>query len=366
MVYIEPAPYIIALIGALRRLHPGLIEVNYITTNLSQPWELQLKNKHERVLPAGFLAQMQAIYMALSRDRKNTLLHLAGWGHSVLLGAMVLAGIMRIPVVVESDTAEAQSDRNWRKIFKKFLYPLLFRLPSRFLPGGTRQSRYLARFGVRADRMTIAQMTVDVCAIRRFCAKDRETTRAAARTRWGMSNHERVALFVGRLETGKGLQELLSAFARAVAAESNLRLVIVGDGSLRSLVEAVATNPDRRVTYIGRLNADDVLRAYLAADFLVLPSLFEGWGLVVNEAMACSLPVIVSDRVGCAEDLVRHRETGLVVRVGCETELSAAIRQLARDAPTCGHMGQAAEKLISNWTLENEASNIVKAWGKIA
>src|SRR4029077_18085376 len=125
----------------------------------------------------------------------------------------------------------------------------------------------------------------------------------------------------------------LSAFARAVAENSDLRLVIVGDGSLRALIETVASDADDRVTYLGRLRAADVQRAYLAADLLVLPSLFEPWGLVVNEAMACGLPVIASDRVGCAEDLVRHGQTGLVVGAGCERELAAAIRQLARDAP---------------------------------
>jgi glycosyltransferase involved in cell wall biosynthesis len=368
MVYIEPTPYIIALIDKLRLVEGDSIEAYYITTNMSQLWELRLESGH--VLPRGFLARMQALRRALTRDREPTILHLAGWGHPVLLGALLMARSLRIPVAVESDTAERRPDRSWRDFWrhwvKKLLYPPLFRLPSRFLPGGTRQARYLGRYGVKQERMTIAQMTVDVCAIRRFCSQDREAVRAAARARWGMSADARIVLFVGRLEVAKGLQELLSAFARAVIEENDLCLAIVGDGSLRAHVEAIAAKPDCRVTYLGRLSGDDVLRGYLAADLLVLPSLFEPWGLVINEAMACGLPVIVSDRVGCAEDLVRPGETGLIVGAGREIDLTSAIRQLARDEPARRHMGQAAERLISDWTLGNEARNIVSAWHEIA
>jgi len=366
MVYIEPTPYIVALIDTLRRVYSGPIEVNYITTNLSQSWELRLESEHERVLPTGLIAKMHALWLALTRDREHTILHLAGWGHPVLLGAMLMAGSLRIPVAVESDTAEGRADHYWRRGLRKLLYPLLFRLPNRFLPGGTRQARYLARFGVKPERITIAQMTVDVCAIRRFCAKDRQAIRSAAREHWGMSPNERIVLYVGRLEIYKGLLELLSAFGRVAAEEDGLRLAIAGDGSLRPRVEAVAANADRHITYLGRLSGDDVLRAYLAADLLVLPSLFEPWGLVVNEAMACGLPVVVSDRVGCADDLIRHGETGLVVGEGSETEVTAAIRRLVRDATARSRMGQAAASLISSWTLDNEARNIVSAWNEIS
>ena len=366
MVYLEPTPYIMALIDTLRRVWDGAIEVYYVSTDVSQPWKLRLDRAQGEVLPGGFLPRMRALLLALIRDRKQTVLHLAGWGHPVLFGAMLMAGSLRVPVVVESDTAAGRSDQSWRHWVKELLYPLLFRLPSRFLPGGTRQARYLAHFGVTPERMTVAQMTVDVCAIRRFCAQDREIMRSAARTRWGMSANERIVLFVGRLEAHKGLEELLSAFACAVDEEDDLRLAIVGDGSLRPRIEAVAANADGRIIYLGRLSSDDVLHAYLAADLLVLPSLFEPWGLVVNEAMACGLPVIVSDRVGCGEDLVRHGETGLVVRADREAELTSAILQLARDAPARHEMRQAAETLISNWTLADEARNIISAWDAIA
>jgi glycosyltransferase involved in cell wall biosynthesis len=365
MVYIEPTPYIVALVDKLRRVWAGPIEVYYLATDLTQPWGLQLDGERDAVLPAGFFLKLCALWSALRRDRQHTILHLAGWGHPVLFGAMLMAAALGIPVAVESDTPDGRPVRNWRRLFKNLFYPYLFQIPSRFLPGGTRQARYLARFGVKPDRMTIAQMTVDVCAIRRFYSHDRGAVRSAARARWGIASDDKVVLYVGRLEDYKGVQVLLSAFARAVAEEKDLRLAIAGDGSLRSRVEALAADADCRVTYLGRLSGDDVPRAYLAADLLVLPSLSESWGLAINEAMACGLPVIASDQVGCADDLVRQGETGLVVGAGRAAELTAAMRQLAEDEPTRRQMGQAAEHFISNWTLGNEARNIVSAWHEI-
>ena len=366
MVYIEPTPYITALIDTLRRLCGAPIESYFISSDISQSWNLRVDGEWDRVLPKGFFAKMRILWAALIRERRRTVLHLAGWGHPVLLGAMFMARSLQIPTAVESDTAEGQWDHTWRRWFKSPLYPLLFRVPNRFLPGGMRQAQYLAHFGVKQERMTIAQMTVDVCTIRRFCAADRQTVRSNARMHWGMLASERIVLFMGRLEGYKGVEVLLSAFARVAKEENNLRLVIGGDGSLRPRVEAVAADAEHRVTYLGRLSGDDVWRAYLAADFLVLPSLFEPWGLVVNEAMACGLPVIVSDRVGCADDLVPHGETGLVIGAGHEIELASAIQQLARGEPDRCRMGLAAENLISKWTLCNEARNIMSAWDEIA
>jgi len=365
-VYIEPTPYIVALVDELRRNWDGSIEVYYIAVDVSQPWRLQLDNGQQRLLPRGLFASLRTLWRVLKRDRRQTIVHLAGWGNVVLLGALLIARSLAIPVAVESDMAVGRVDRSLLYWLKKLFYPFLFRLPSRFLPGGTPQVQYLARFGAKLDRMTVAQMTVDVCAIRRFCAGPAASVRCAARRRWGVTAAERVVLYVGRLEKDKGVHELLAAFAAAAATENSLRLVIVGDGTLRPRVEAVASSADSRVSYLGRLSGNDVLRAYLSADLLVLPSLFEPWGLVVNEAMACGLPVIVSDRVGCARDLVRPAETGLIVSSGCVSELASAICELTGDDAARRHMGQAAERLISHWTLQNEASNIISAWVEIA
>jgi glycosyltransferase involved in cell wall biosynthesis len=362
LVYIEPLPYVAALADELRTAWPGPIEVYYVTTNLTQPWNLALNNGHETVLPVNFLKKLRILWAVLRRDHKQTILHLAGWGHPILLSAMLMGRLLRIPIAVESDTPEGRPVQNWRRLLKKLFYPYFFRLPDFFLPAGTRQARYLGSYSVTEDRMVVAQMTVDVRAIRQFSRQDREGTRKTTRMNWATGADERLILYVGRLEPYKGIEVLLSAFGYVMEDLGGLRLVIVGDGSLRPSVESFAARAKNRIIYLERLFGYDVLRAYIAADFLVLPSLSESWGLVINEAMASSLPVIVSDQVGCLDDLVRHGETGLVVGAGNVSELASAMRQLAQDSSARIRMGRAAENLISNWTVENEAQKIVSAW----
>ena len=123
-----------------------------------------------------------------------------------------------------------------------------------------------------------------------------------------------VFLFVGRLESHKGVDCLIEAFRKLNVERSRARLVLVGDGALREMVLTIA-EANSSISYLGRLSGDDLWATYVSCDVLVLPSSFEPWGLVVNEAMAFGLPVIVTEEVGCVDDLVMDGHEGLVIPV---------------------------------------------------
>ena len=172
---------------------------------------------------------------------KYSVMHLAGWGHPVLLGAMIMARLIGIPVAVETDTAIPVTQLWFKHVAKKLLYPIMFRLPAVFLPGGTRQKRYLQHYGVPENRIVVAQMTVDVEAIAKAVMAIPPEARRARRTALGIAADECVFLFVGRLEPEKGIAVLLEAFSVAFAEEGNVRLLIAGDGMLRGMVETAAS-----------------------------------------------------------------------------------------------------------------------------
>jgi glycosyltransferase involved in cell wall biosynthesis len=113
---------------------------------------------------------------------------------------------------------------------------------------------------------------------------------------------------------------------------------------------------------VGRLSAERVWEAYLLSDIFVLPSHFEPWGLVVNEAMASGLPVIAADCVGCVDDLVEQERTGFIVPAHSPQDLFAAMKTLALDPDLRRRMGVKAKRLIADWTLENTANITVQAW----
>ena len=144
-------------------------------------------------------------------------------------------------------------------------------------------------------------------------------------------------------------------FARAlVGASSSTRRVwglMVGDGPLRPALQATATAQGWPLHFAGFLNQTEMPKAYVASDALVLPSDGrETWGLVVNEAMACGLPAIVSDQVGCGPDLVRSSVSGEVFRCGDVDGLAAVLTRLADDprrlADARGRCAAAGSRLL--------------------
>ncbi|HEY5658226.1 MAG TPA: glycosyltransferase family 4 protein [Myxococcota bacterium] len=123
---------------------------------------------------------------------------------------------------------------------------------------------------------------------------------------------EHVALVAGRLVASKGVRPLLAAWrALDPALRAEWTLLFVGDGPLRGEVEAAAaTATPGEIACTGAVAADDMADFYAGADLLVFPSLGDPWGLVVNEALACGVPVLCSALAGCAEDLVEPGENG--------------------------------------------------------
>jgi glycosyltransferase involved in cell wall biosynthesis len=121
--------------------------------------------------------------------------------------------------------------------------------------------------------------------------------------------------------------------------------------------------PAKWMVALGRLAGEELLSAYCAADVFVLPSRFEPWGLVVNEAMAAGLPVVASIRVGCVDDLIDGRDTGVVYNFADPEGLFDALHKLLCDVDGVRRMGSNARRLISSWTLRAEAERVVTAWG---
>ena len=172
------------------------------------------------------------------------------------------------------------------------------------------------------------------------------------------------SFFVGKLVPWKRPLDLLEAVARV----QGLYLFLAGEGPLRPLLEARAEREDLRdrVRFLGFVNQRQLPKVYAAADFLVLPSDYEPFGVVVNEAFSCGLPAIVSEACGSAGDLVRDGETGYVVPVGAVDVLAERLRTLAADAELRGEMAQRARARIADWGPQQNAEAFAQACLSIA
>lgn len=358
LIYLEPTPYIIDLIEILESSCSGHIDVLFLAENVSQNWRINIK-KQWMMLPRTLSGKIK-LFTHLFFKRKYNMIQVAGWwGHPLLFLSIILSKLIKIPVVIESDSYLNTKLPLWKRIIKRFFYPKLFSLVNLFLPGGTRQRKYLEYYGVNPNRIIPVNMTVDVTAIKLFNKNLTPLDQIKIRERYGFNANDIVFIFVGQLIKRKGLTDLINVFNHI--SLDHVKLLVVGDGELRQYVEN-AIKVNKKICYAGRLSNNELLEAYYAADVMVLPSYFESWGLVVNEAMAMGKPVIVSERVGCVDDLVIHQQTGLVIQPENMNELQNAIEYMTNESNVRTTMGKKSSQLIANWTLENEAKKICQVW----
>jgi glycosyltransferase involved in cell wall biosynthesis len=172
---------------------------------------------------------------------------------------------------------------------------------------------------------------------------------------------ERYFLFSGRLVRPKGVFELLSAYAKLEdATRRQIGLVFAGDGECRrQLEEQAACISAGKIKFAGFAQREQLAVYYALAEALVLPTYSDTWGMVVNEAMACGLPVILSRAAGCAAELLKENWNGFLVPPMDVQSLTAAMQDLAADPELRARMGVRSEQLISSYSPEAWTDGIV-------
>jgi glycosyltransferase involved in cell wall biosynthesis len=197
-------------------------------------------------------------------------------------------------------------------------------------------SHALARFARRvegADEASIVPIHYGL-RVESISKDERDRTRAA----FGCRDGESLIGFVGRLIEQKGVDVLLDAFPAIRNHHPRSRLVIVGDGPLRQKMHARAKTIGSGVFFAGWI--DDAMRAMAACDVMVMPSRWEGLGLAALEALACARPLVASD-VDALPEIVRDRETGLLVPPGDPEALAAAVVSLLDQPAWAERLGEA-------------------------
>ncbi len=175
---------------------------------------------------------------------------------------------------------------------------------------------------------------------------------------------EFVLLYVGRLSAEKGLSVLLEAMQKSYVAGIKPKLVLVGAGPLEGVLQQEAINLGVCVEFVGFHQKNRLAEYYAAADVFVLPSVSEAWGLVVNEAMEFGLPVIISDRVGCANELIRDGENGYICSLGDVDSLASSIMMLYQNDELRKQMGERNQEVIKLHSIERWADAVVSSISK--
>lgn len=357
LILIEPAPYVLDFIKVLGADNRKDIMIFFARRRQSQPWRNYETNPScISFLPRNRLRAMLLLWR-LIRQEKTELLHVAGWHGFVMLFSWAVARIKKVPLFVELDSSLRNGQSGFKNRVKNKIYPHLYSIPTCFLPAGKKGRDYLMDYGVDKSRIVVHQMTVDVLSTIKNIDRFRGDVTAK-------NNHHICRfLFVGRLIKRKGLSQLLKAFSLVIAQNNLCQLTIVGDGECKSDVLSAAQD-NKNITYCGHLDGAALLQQYAFSDVFVFPAYDEPWGLVINEAMAASLPVIVGESVGCAEDLVKHGINGFLIPTNDYLNLSDTMLKLADNSDLREKMGQSSRQMIMSWTMENQVRVIEETWAK--
>jgi glycosyltransferase involved in cell wall biosynthesis len=284
---------------------------------------------------------------------------LNGWHSVVLMRAIFACHRRRIPLLYRGDTNLVGRNRSARTSLWRLRTGWLLRRFDRFLAVGQRVREYLASFGLPSQSTFDSPHAVDNEFFSKQAAPLQEQhARSRARMEWGISAESFVVLFVGKLVSEKRPQDVFHAVSRLGRGVS---LLVVGSGSLETGCRALGADLGIDVLFRGFSNQTELGRAYGLSDCLVLPSLDETWGLVVNEAMATGLPCVVSDRVGCAPDLVEAGRTGEIFAAGDVPALVSAVARIRGESANGASRSSACRRKMEAYDFAAASRGLVAA-----
>ena len=315
----EPTPYRAPLFDLLAR-HVELTAIYAAATVAGREWTVPLQHRAvflRGVRVPGLRRLLRHDYpvtprvaRALQQSRPDVVV-VSGWSTFASQAAVAWCVAHRIPYVLHVESHDLDPRRAWRRLVKDTVATRIIRGAASVLAVGS-----AARESVLARGATEVRIFANTIDLERWIARADKLTPAP--------HDDVLVLSVGRDVPEKGFDVLVAA-----AAAAGVRLDVVTGG----------------------LSEDDLAQRYVDADVFALLSRHEPWGVVVNEAAASGLPLVLSDRVGAARDLLRDGDNGFLVRADDEDAAAEALGKL-RDPALRRRMGERSRELVRPWNYE--------------
>lgn len=240
-----------------------------------------------------------------------------------------------------------------RRLFHKLVLTGRVQRAAALLHMGIQNRRYYELFGGRPEQFFLAPWEPDYQNVETAHA-EMAPRREESRRELGLEGKVAIAV-VGRLLALKGFDTIVPAVARLAKEGMPIQLMIAGDGPYRAQLERLIETHAAPATLCGNLDRRGVVRLLTASDVFVLASTREAWGLVVNEAALCGLPLVCSHAVGAVPDLVFPGENGYIFPAGDGQRLYEILKCLATDARLRERMGVRSQEVLRRWRTDNRA-----------
>lgn len=362
------APYRIPVFNALAQrpeieLHIIFLSENDPTLRQWRVYKNEIKFRYE-VLPSWRrrfgrynILINRGVLSALNRINPDAVLS-GGYNYLASWETAYWAKAHRVPLLLWSESTALDRRRGHRLV--EFMKARFLRRCRGFVVPGKSSLQYLKELGIEDQRIFTAPNAVDTALFARLAE---EARRNAPQVRARHSLPVRYFLYVGRLVKAKGVFELVKAYARLDdEVRAQVGLVCVGDGADRSeLMEQAARIAPGTIRFPGFVHREELPEFYSLTDALVFPTHSDTWGLVLNEAMSCGLPVISTNVAGGVADLVQDGWNGFVVQPGDASQLAGAMTRLALDAELRTRMGYRSKERIAAYSPAAWAEGLVKA-----
>lgn len=274
-----------------------------------------------------------------------------GWNYLSHLKAMSFFK-NKIPVTFRGDSTLIDERKNIKSFLRKAFLSYIYRYVDSAFYVGTNNKKYYIKYGVPEANLIFTPHAIDN---NRFQTPDvtKESFAAAIKQKLRLKDNDILILFAGKLQSKKNPELLIDA-VKALQRQ-DVHLLMVGNGDKEAYLKKLAFNIPN-IHFLPFQNQSLMPALYNMAHIFSLPSKGPGetWGLAVNEAMACGKPILVSDKVGCAVDLVKNGENGYIFQSGNLSDLTEKLKAML-NLKKIEEMGKRSKEIISKWSFENIA-----------
>jgi len=284
-----------------------------------------------------------------------------GWAYQSHLSAMrYFKG--KIPIWFRGDSTLIDEQKGFKGLFRRSFLRWVYKHGDLAFFVGTANKAYFKKFGLKENQLVFAPHAIDND---RF-AINRKAEVDLLRKKLNVIADDILILFAGKLEAKKNPELLLNAF-KALKLKK-IHLLFVGNGELEAILKSKAKTADKttltttNLHFIDFQNQTQMPLIYQACDLFCLPSQGPGetWGLAVNEAMAASKAILISNKVGCAADLVKNGVNGYIFESNNGKDLNDKLNLLVKNKTVLANMGKKSSGIIKNWRIEIQAAAILK------
>ena len=305
----------------------------------------------------GFLRLINpGVIPAIARGHYDVVILFLGWGALTAFFAVAACRASGTPFFWYGDSSHPPPEDTWRRQLRAGVLRTIFRLADGFLVSGVLNAEYYKHYGADERRFFLVPWAIDN---ERFAIRMSSEEREAMRARYDIAPDQVAFVYSGKLIPRKDPLTLVRAVT-LMRERDRAVLFFLGHGELRDAIESLARENKVQVRFGGFVNQTELPKFYAMCDAFVLPTHYDPRATVINEAMASSLPVVVTDRCPMG-DIVQPNDNAFVFRPGDAATLASYLDRLVAEDTLRARMGARSREIIESWDYSRGVEGVKAA-----